>query len=137
MKVFREFKEFIERGNVMDLAVAVVMGAAFTAIVTALVADFINPILSVFIPSGELDSLVVMLGSAKITYGHFIGAVINFLAVAFVVFLIIMGINKMMRKKPANTKECPYCGSTIPESASRCPNCTTLLDASKIPSELR
>jgi large conductance mechanosensitive channel len=137
MKFFREFKEFIERGNVMDLAVAFVMGAAFTAIVTALVADFITPLLALFIPSGTLDALAVPIGHSKITYGHFIGAVINFLAIALVVFLIVLGLNKLMRKKPANTKECPFCGSTIPDTAVRCPNCTTLLDPSKVPFELR
>ncbi|HBT94970.1 MAG TPA: large conductance mechanosensitive channel protein MscL [Coriobacteriia bacterium] len=137
MKMFRDFKDFLQRGNVVDLAVAVVMGAAFTAIVAALVADFINPLIAIFIPSGSLDALMFTVGNSKFTYGHFIGAVINFVAIAFVVFLIVMGINKMMKKKPANTKDCPYCGSTIPDSAVRCPNCTTLLDADKVPEELR
>ncbi len=137
MKFLNEFKEFIQRGNVVDLAVAVVMGAAFTAIVTALVADFITPIIGILLPSGSLESLTLKIGNASFMYGHFLAAIINFIVVALVVFIIVLGINKLMKKKPDNTKGCPYCGSTIPEAAVRCPQCTTVLDTSKVPEILR
>lgn len=138
MSIIGEFKEFINRGNVIDLAVAVVLGAAFTAVVNAFVADFISPIIALFTGGIELSSLVITLSStASIKYGAFIMSLLNFLIVTFIIFLIVKLINKIMRRKPVDIKDCPYCGSAIPVTAVRCPSCTTLLDASKVPENLR
>ncbi len=97
----KEFKEFIMRGNVMDLAVAVIIGAAFTAIVNSLVDDIIMPIIGALIGGIDFTTLAVTVGNATITYGNFIQATINFLLIALVLFLIIRAINKMSRKKEA------------------------------------
>ena len=97
----KEFKEFIMRGNVMDLAVAVIIGAAFTAIVNSLVNDIIMPIIGAIIGGVDFTSLAITVGSATITYGNFIQAVINFLLIGLVLFLIIRSINRMSRKKEA------------------------------------
>lgn len=97
--MLKEFREFINRGNVIDLAVAVILGAAFTAIVTSLVNDIIMPLIGILLGGVDFTSLAVTVGEAQITYGNFIQAVINFLLIAFVVFLIIRSINRMNRKK--------------------------------------
>ena len=135
-----EFKKFIMRGNVMDMAVGVIVGGAFTAIVTSLNQDILTPILGVF---GGIDfsNLAIKLGSGEaapvLAYGNFITAVINFLITAFVIFLLIKGINglndrlsKKPEEKPAapTTKTCPYCKSTIAIDATRCPHCTSNLE---------
>lgn len=135
-----EFKKFIMRGNVMDMAVGVIVGGAFTSIVTSLNQDILTPILGVF---GGIDfsNLVVKLGSGEeapvLAYGNFITAVLNFLITAFVIFLLVKGINalndrlsKKEEEDPAapTTKTCPYCKSTIAIEATRCPNCTSMLD---------
>lgn len=143
-KFFGEFKEFINRGNVMDLAVAVIIGGAFTAIINSLVNDLITPILSLLTGGIQFESLSVALGvgenAATLNYGLLIAAVINFLLVALVIFFMIKGINKVMRRNTDNTpttKKCPYCKSEIPLSAVRCPQCTTILDLGAIPEDLR
>jgi large conductance mechanosensitive channel len=144
VKIVKEFKDFVSRGNVMDLAVAVVMGAAFTAIINSLVADIITPLLSLVTGGYDFNQLLVTIGSgdhaAKLTYGAFIAAIINFLAISLVVFFLVKGVNKLSNRKkeeaPA-TKTCPYCASDIPEVAVRCPTCTTILDADAVPKELR
>ena len=132
-KFLGEFEDFINRGNVMDLAVAVIIGGAFTAIVTALTTNIINPFIS-FIAGGtpgELSGLVVP--GTEIDFGAFISAVINFLIVAFVLFVTIKAIN-MLHKKPVEepkeptTKKCPYCQSEIAIKAVRCPHCTSKLE---------
>lgn len=97
--MLKEFREFINRGNVIDLAVAVILGAAFTAIVTSLVNDIIMPLIGILLGGVDFTSLAVTVGEAQITYGNFIQAVINFLLIAFVVFLIIRSINRINRKK--------------------------------------
>jgi large conductance mechanosensitive channel len=97
--MIKEFKEFIMRGNVIDLAVAVIIGAAFTAIVNSLVNDIIMPIIGVLLGGVDFTSLAVTVGEATITYGNFIQAIINFLLVALVLFLLIRAINRMSRKK--------------------------------------
>ena len=144
MKFFTEFKEFVSRGSVVDLAVAVVIGAAFTAIINSLVGDLITPLLSVFTGGYDFASLVIPLGSgegsAVLAYGKFIAAIINFLMVALVIFLLIKTINKHAKKQeeaPVDTKDCPYCKGSIPIEAVRCPLCTTILKASDVPEELR
>ncbi|VDG23716.1 mechanosensitive ion channel protein MscL [Lactobacillus plantarum] [Lactiplantibacillus mudanjiangensis] len=97
--MIQEFKEFISRGNVMDLAVGVIIGAAFTAIVKSLVNNLINPLIGVFLGQVDFSNLVFKVGNATFKYGSFINSVINFLIIAFVVFLLVKMINKIMPKK--------------------------------------
>lgn len=135
-----EFKKFIMRGNVMDMAVGVIVGGAFTAIVTSLNQDILTPILGIF---GGIDftHLSVTLGSGEtapvLAYGNFITAVLNFLITAFVIFMLVKGINvlndrltKKEEEKPVapTTKTCPYCKTSIAIDATRCPNCTSMLE---------
>ena len=129
-KFFGEFKEFIMRGNVMDLAVGVIIGGAFSAIVKSLTDDIISPILGIF---GGMDfsDLVAKVNGAEIRYGAFITAIINFLIMAFIIFLMVKGINKVMslgKKKveeEPTTKVCPFCCSEIDIKATKCPHCTS------------
>lgn len=141
MKGFiEEFKKFIMRGNVLDMAVGVIIGGAFTAIVTSLNTDILSPLLGL-IGGTDFTHLTVTLGEGKnapvLAYGNFITAVINFLVTAFAIFCLIKIINKVSDKlskkeEPApaapTTKECPYCKSQIAIAASRCPNCTSHLE---------
>ena len=135
MKNFmNEFKKFICRGNVMDMAIGVIIGGAFTAIVTSLVNDVINPLLGIF-GGMNLDQLVWNVNGAEIAYGKFITAVINFLIMALIIFVIVRTMNKLSDKyskkeEPAapTTKKCPYCKSDIALDATRCPHCTSQLD---------
>lgn len=136
-RFFGEFKEFIMRGNVLDLAVAVIIGAAFQAIVTSLTDNIISPVIGLFTKM-NFDQLTVQIPYTDviIKYGAFITAVINFLIMAFVVFLLVKTINKVMtlgKKKEevveaATTKDCPYCKSEIAVDATRCPHCTSKLE---------
>lgn len=130
-----EFRKFITRGNVMDMAVGVIMGGAFTSIVTSLNEDLLTPILGLF-GGTDFSYLSVKLGSGEnaplLKYGNFITAVINFLITAFVIFMIIKGLNmvsdkfkKKEEEKPALTKICPYCQSEINIKAVKCPHCTS------------
>jgi large conductance mechanosensitive channel len=144
--MIKEFKDFIARGNVVDLAVAVVIGAAFGAIVTSLVNDIIMPPIGYLLGGVDFASLFISIngqsypsiaaaksaGAATINYGLFIQTVINFLIIALVIFFIIKAINAMKKPAPApapSTKDCPYCKTAIPLAASRCPNCTSQLTA--------
>lgn len=133
-----EFKKFILRGNVMDMAVGVIVGGAFTAIVTSLNQDILTPILGIF-GGTDFSSLTVTLGSGEnapiLCYGNFITAVINFLITAFVIFCLVKGINSIndkFSKKPEpaapTTKKCPFCKSEIAIDATRCPHCTSQLE---------
>ncbi|MFV0529202.1 MAG: large conductance mechanosensitive channel protein MscL [Lachnospiraceae bacterium] len=128
-----EFKEFINRGSVLDLAVGVIIGAAFQAIINSLVNDLVMPLISVITGGINFTDWAIRLGSAEtspmLTYGNFITAVINFLLMAFVVFLVVKGMNKLSRKKEAapSQKTCPYCKTSIAVDATRCPNCTSQL----------
>ena len=137
---FEEFKKFIMRGNVLDMAVGVIIGGAFTAIVTSLNTDILSPLLGL-IGGTDFTHLTITLGEGKnapvLAYGNFITAVINFLITAFAIFCLIKLINtisaKLSRKEepaPAapTTKECPYCKSQIAIAATRCPNCTSHLE---------
>lgn len=140
MGIIKEFKEFISRGNVIDLAVGVIIGGAFTGIVTSLNEDIITPVLGMF-GGVDFSNLKLTLGLAKnapiLTYGNFLTAVINFLITAAVVFLLVKVINnitkKMSPKEEAKitTKVCPYCKTEIPVDAVRCPHCTTELSEQK------
>ncbi len=131
--MLKEFKAFIMRGNVIDLAVAVIIGGAFGKIIGSLVNDILMPVIGLLIGGIDFSGLAFTLGSAKVTYGIFINNLIDFLIIALVIFLIIKGINSL-QKKPAPaappvpvTKECPRCFSVIPIKATRCPNCTSEL----------
>ena len=142
-KFLHEFREFILRGNVVDLAVAVIIGAAFTAIINSFITDLVTPFLDM-ITFGyfNIDDLSLVLGEGaqakRFPYGQFLAAVLNFFIVALVVFLIIRGTNKIALSKPKPSLwECPYCKSSINVKAVRCPNCTTILDESKIPEDVR
>lgn len=136
---FKEFREFIARGNVVDMAVGIIIGAAFTAIVNSLVSDLITPIITVLTADVAFEDLVIPLGESGngIMIGSFINAVIQFLIIAFVVFLLVKGMNKIQKaaKKPeaeAPKKEpllCPFCKQEIAEGATRCPHCTSELPA--------
>lgn len=137
MKAFiKEFKEFISRGNVMDMAVGVIIGGAFTAIVNSLVNDIVMPLLSLLTGGFDFSALCIVLGegenAAALNYGAFISAVINFILIAFVIFLVIKGINKLSRKKEPEpvitTRECPFCKEQVALEATRCPHCTSELD---------
>ena len=134
MKTFlNEFKEFINRGNVMDLAVGVIIGGAFTSIVTALTDHIINPLIAVVAGGGTDNISGLVIPGTDIDFGAFISAIINFLIVAFVLFVTIKAIN-MLHKKPVEapkeptTKKCPYCQSEIAIKAVRCPHCTSKLE---------
>lgn len=139
MKTFwNEFKTFISRGSVMDMAVGIIIGGAFTAIVNSLVNDLVMPLLSILTGGFDFTKLSVVLGSgegaATLNYGLFISAVINFLLIAFVIFCLIKSINKMKDKlqkkeeEEPTVKTCPYCMSEIDIKATRCPHCTSNLD---------
>jgi large conductance mechanosensitive channel len=128
--MFKEFKVFVLRGNVMDLAVGVIIGAAFGKIVSSLVTDILMPVIGLLIGGFDFSSLTLTLGSSKVTYGNFISNIIDFLIIAIVIFLMVKGINSLTRKPvpvPAEptTKECPHCFTIIPIKATRCPNCTS------------
>ena len=133
-KFFKEFKEFALKGNVMDLAIGMIIGAAFTAIVTSLVNDVIMPILSL-ITGGYLDfsNLVVQVNEVSINFGTLLTAIVTFICIALVLFLLIKLIKKVqnLRKKEEEaaptTKKCPFCQSEIPIEATRCPHCTSQL----------
>ncbi|KRM82127.1 large conductance mechanosensitive channel protein [Limosilactobacillus coleohominis DSM 14060] len=100
--MIKEFKEFISRGNVMDMAVGVIIGAAFTSIVNSLVNNIINPFIGIFVGKIDLSNLAWSVGGATFKFGVFINAVINFLIIAFVVFLLVKMVNKLFPKKPAD-----------------------------------
>ena len=146
--MFKEFKEFALKGNVLDLAVGIVIGAAFTSIVNSLVADIIMPPIGLLLGKVDFSNLFVVLsegktpgpyatlaaakaaGAVSINIGLFLNALISFVIVAFAVFLLVKGFNQLRRQKeaapaPVTTKECPRCLSVIPLAASRCPYCTS------------
>ncbi len=130
--MWKEFKAFVMRGNVMDLAVAVIIGGAFGKIVASLVNDIIMPLIGLLLGGISFSSLSITVGEAAINYGLFIQAIVDFLIIALVIFLLIKGLNSL-KKKPEpveaepTTKECPYCFTAIPIKATRCPHCTSQL----------
>ena len=130
----KEFKEFISRGNVMDMAIGIIIGVAFTSIVSSLVEDIINPLLGCFVSMDFSAWKIPLVGDASLGIGNFINAVISFLIMAFILFSIIKAMNKAasIGKKPEpeaepTTKICPYCKSEISIEATRCPHCTSQL----------
>lgn len=129
--MFKEFKEFIARGNVLDMAIGIIMGSAFTAIVTSMVDDILMPVISGLTAGIDYQDIVFNVGGASLKVGNFINAIISFLIIAFVMFLIVKGLNslhKEEKEEEVTEKECPYCKSSIPVEASRCPHCTSKLD---------
>lgn len=147
--MLKEFKEFAVRGNVIDLAVGIIIGAAFGNIVTSLVNDILMPPIGLALGGVDFSNLFINLsgeqygslaeataaGAATINYGVFLNTLINFLIVALAVFLLVRQINRMKRKEeaapitPPTTRECPYCLQTIPDKATRCHHCTSEVPA--------
>jgi large conductance mechanosensitive channel len=146
--MFKEFKEFAMRGNVVDMAVGIIIGAAFGAVVKSLVTDIITPPIGLLLGNADFSNLFVTLkagkvagpyatiaaaqaaGAVTLNLGVFINTIISFVIVAFAVFLLIRGLNRLQREPsapPAPTKECPHCLSEIPLKATRCPHCTSEL----------
>lgn len=144
--MLKEFKEFIQKGNAIQLAIGFVMGAAFTAIVTSLVNDLIMPILGLVLGGADFSNKFIAMdggdyatlveaqeaGAATLAYGNFINAIISFVIIAFILFLIVKGLNSMRKAEEAEeevtTKECPHCLSQVPLAATRCPQCTSQLE---------
>lgn len=148
--MFKEFKDFAMRGNVIDLAIGVVIGAAFGAIVKSLVDDILMPVLGLLLGNADFGNLFVVLkegslpkpydtlalaqeaGAVTLNYGLFINTIVSFIIVAFAIFLLIRSINRLQQEEQAPpaepiVKECPFCFSEIPIQATRCPNCTSEL----------
>ena len=139
--MLREFKEFIARGNVVDLAVAVVIGAAFGRIITSLVEGVLMPPVGLLLGKADFSSLFIDLSGQRpvsladaqlrglpvIAIGSFLNEIVNFLIIAFVIFLVIKAVNRMRAAPPPppNTKDCPYCLTAIPVDATRCAACTS------------
>ena len=146
--MWKEFKEFALKGNMVDLAVGIIIGSAFTAIITSIVDDLIMPLLGLITGNIDFSNLFIALdgnkyatvaqaeeaGAAVLKYGAFIGAVINFVIIAVIIFLMVKGINTMRNKlvkeeeAAPTVKTCPHCQTEIPIKATRCPHCTSALD---------
>lgn len=151
---WKEFAEFINRGNVMDMAVGVIVGGGFTTVVNSLVDDIITPLISI-VTGGSTDvpGLAITVNGISIDFGAFIGAIINFLITALCIFAIIKGLNALNAAKdsalqatglkkeeeaapePPAPRTCPYCLSEIPDAATRCPHCTAKLEGYLNPQE--
>ncbi len=133
MKSFmKEFKEFAMKGNVMDLAIGMIIGSAFTAIITALVDNIFSPLLGLLIKV-DFNEAAVNVGGVDILYGAFLMAIIKFILIAFVLFCMIKAMNKLRKEPEAveeapTTKVCPFCKSEISIEATRCPHCTSQLE---------
>lgn len=131
MGVLRDFKKFLFRGNVVDLAVAVVIGTAFAAVITAFVRDILTPIIALIFGKHNFSNLAFTINNSRFAYGDFINFLIAFLAAAGAMFFfVVMPINRLMERRAQEdpeTKECPECTSAIPIKARRCPQCTTQL----------
>lgn len=142
--MLKEFKEFIQKGNAIQMAIGFVMGAAFTAIVTSLVDDLIMPVLGLILGGVDFSNKFFSMdgtayatladaeaaGAAVFAYGKFINAIISFLIIAFILFLIVKALNGMRKEEEAEvtTKVCPFCQSEVPLAATRCPHCTSQLE---------
>jgi len=127
--MLKEFKEFAIRGNVMDLAVAVIIGGAFGKIITSLVNDLLMPLLGLVLGGVNFSELAFTVGNAVIKWGAFLQSIVDFVIIAFVIFLLVRMMNRTKKQEPVTptTKECPHCFTTIPLKAARCPNCTSQL----------
>jgi large conductance mechanosensitive channel len=139
--MFKEFKEFATRGNVLDLAIGVIIGLAFGAVVTSLVNDIIMPPIGMLMGGVDFKDYFIALKSTDLTtldavkkaavpviaYGNFLNTVINFLIVAFAIFLLVKQVNRFRTPAAVTTKDCPFCSTAIPIKATRCPHCTSNL----------
>jgi large conductance mechanosensitive channel len=127
--MLKEFREFALRGNVMDLAVAVIIGGAFGKIITSLVNDVLMPLIGLALGGINFSEQAITVGSAVVMWGAFLQSIIDFIIIAVVIFLLVRAMNRLKREEPTTptTKECPYCASTIPLKAVRCPDCTSQL----------
>jgi len=131
--MLKEFKEFVMRGNVLDLAVAVIIGGAFGKIVSSLVNDILMPLIGLVLGGVNFSELAFTVRDAVVAWGAFVQAIVDFIIIAFVIFMIIRTAkNAKKKEEPAppaepTTKECPYCFTTIAIKATRCPNCTSEL----------
>jgi large conductance mechanosensitive channel len=142
--VFKEFREFATRGNVMDLAIGVILGGAFGKVVSSFVADILMPPIGLLLGKVDFSSLYLNLsggayaslaeakkaGVATLNYGVFVNQIIDFVIVAFAIFLLVKGLNRMKRAEaptPVATKDCRFCATPIPAAATRCPHCTSEL----------
>ena len=136
-KIFGEFKEFVMRGNVLDLAVAVIIGGAFQTIVSSLCDDVITPFIQLIISKcigvDSIEEMTKVLNVGTIQLGNFISAIINFLIMAVIIFCLVKFINRVMsigkkKEEEETTKTCPFCKSDIDIEATRCPHCTSVLE---------
>ena len=128
--MLKEFREFAMRGNVLDLAVAVIIGGAFGKIIASLVADVLMPLIGLVLGGVNFADLSFTVGAAVVKWGAFVQSIVDFVIVAFVIFMIVRTMNRMQKPAPVaapTTKECPFCFSTVPLKATRCPNCTSQL----------
>lgn len=144
--MFKEFKEFAMKGNMLDMAVGIIIGGAFGKIITSLVNDVIMPPIGMLLGNVDFSNLFLDLsgtahptiaaakeaGAATLNYGVFLNTIIDFLIVAFAIFLVVKQMNKLKRAEapaPVTTKDCPFCASAIPLKATRCPHCTSEIKA--------
>ena len=128
--MLKEFREFVMRGNVLDLAIAVIIGGAFGKIVTSLVNDVLMPLIGLVLGGVNVSELAFTVGDAVVKLGAFLQSVMDFVVVAFVIFMLVRTLNRFKKPEPVaapTTKDCPYCFSMIPIKATRCPNCTSQL----------
>jgi len=128
--MLKEFRDFAMRGNVLDLAVAVIIGGAFGKIIASLVNDILMPLIGLLLGGISFTGLSFTVGDAVVAYGIFVQAIVDFLIVAFVIFMLVRTMNKMKKQPPPadpTTKECQYCFSVVPIKATRCPHCTSQL----------
>lgn len=129
MKMFQGYKEFISRGSVVDLAVAVVIGAAFTALVNSMVADLLTPVVAAIIGEPDFSALSFTINGSEFTYGNFINALIAFLSVSVVIyFFVVAPMNHLRGEEEDTHRECPECLSEIPVEARRCAHCTSTVE---------
>jgi large conductance mechanosensitive channel len=123
--MLKEFRAFILKGNLVDIAVAFILALAFAAVVASFVADIVTPIIAAIFRQPDFSSLKIDIGESAISYGKFLNAVITFLIVAFVMFLIVKAYNRMSGPRAVTTKSCPFCKTDIALDATRCPSCTS------------
>ena len=132
--MLKEFREFVMRGNVLDLAVAVIIGGAFGKIIASLVNDILMPLIGLLLGGVNFAGLAITVGDAIVTWGNFVQTIVDFLIVALVIYMIVKAANRFTKKEkdipPAapTTKDCPHCYTTISIKATRCPNCTSELN---------
>ena len=128
--MFKEFKEFIAKGNVLDMAVGIIMGTAFTAIVNSVVEDLLMPIITGLTAGVDFSELNVNIAGAQLKFGNLINAIITFLIISLVMFSIVKAFNRNNKEEnaEAESKDCPYCKTSIPVEATRCPHCTSELE---------